>query len=62
MIRSVYDIEFKLNDGLRKSEYERARYVEWLTSYMIHNNISVRKLYELCVKDPQWVRRQALGL
>lgn len=60
-IRSIFDVESELNNGVRMCESDRGKCVEWLTKYMIHNKCSVSKMYELCVHNPEKVYERIFG-
>ena len=60
-VRSVYDVEHYLNDGMRMIESDRAKCVEWLTRYMLRNQCSVLQLFDLCVTCPDMIYGRIFG-
>ena len=60
-IRSVYDIEAWMNEMMPKSDHDRGKCVEWLTSYMIHNSVSVQRLFKIVRSDHMGILEQIFG-
>ena len=55
MLKSVKDVERRLNDGLDRTPEEHEKCVVWLTEFMVANQMNLKELDDLCFKDAAWV-------
>lgn len=55
MIKSVKDVERRLNEGLERTPEEHGKCVVWLTEFMAANQMSLKELDALCFEDANWV-------
>ena len=60
-LRSVKDVEKRLNDGIERTEIEQQQCVQWLTEFMAANDMSLKELDDLCFEDSTWVFEQIFG-
>lgn len=58
---SVKDVEKRLNDGIKRTETEQQQCVQWLTEFMVANDMSLKELDDLCFEDSTWVFGQIFG-
>lgn len=55
MLKSVKDVERRLNEGINRTQEEHEKCVIWLTEFMVANQMSLKDLDDLCFEDPCWV-------
>lgn len=55
MLKSVKDVERRLNDGFNRTPEEHEKCLIWLTEFMAANQMSLRELDALCFEDSAWV-------
>jgi len=60
-LTSVKDVEKRLNDGIKRTETEKQQCVQWLTEFMVANDMSLKELDDLCFEDSTWVFEQIFG-
>ncbi len=55
MIKSVKDIERRLNDGIYRTPEEHEKCYQWLMEFMTANDMTIKELDDLCWKDSNWI-------
>ena len=60
-VRTIVDVESRLNDGLGRTPAERETCIIWLSEYAEKNHLTLQQLDDLCFKDAAWVFDQIFG-
>lgn len=55
MLKSIADVERRLNDGIDRTPEEREKCIIWLTEFMVANEMTLKELDHLCFEDSAWV-------